>query len=132
MIKVKNSQLNNDTLSVLNQLIDLDINANAAFRLTRIIKDISSIVEDKLKVEKKIMERWVSRDENGNPVIPKDEHGKDMIGSVSISDMNAFSMEMTKLMNIENDIHHEKLNFDDLNLPTAKIKDLIKIEFLFN
>ena len=51
---VKNSQLNNETLGVLNQLIELDINASAAFRLTRIIKYLSSIVEDKLKSETKI------------------------------------------------------------------------------
>ena len=40
-IIVKNSQLNNETIQALNTLIDLDINANVAFRLTRIIKELS-------------------------------------------------------------------------------------------
>lgn len=130
--KVKNSQLNNETLGVLNQLIELDINASAAFRLTRIIKHLSSIVEDKLKLERKIYDKWIQRDENGNPVIPKDEEGNPIQGSVSIADMNAFTKEMTEFLEIENEIPFEKLNFEDLNLQTAKIKDLIKVEFLFN
>jgi hypothetical protein len=130
--KVKNSQLTNETLGVLNQLIELDINASAAFRLTRIIKHISSIVEDKLKSERKIYDKWIQRDESGNPVIPKDEQGDPIQGSVSISDMNAFTKEMTDLLEVENEIPFEKLNFEDLNLQTAKIKDLIKVEFLFN
>jgi hypothetical protein len=129
---VKNSQLNNETLGVLNQLIELDINASAAFRLTRIIKHISSIVEDKLKSEKRIYDKWIQRDEDGNPVIPKDEEGNPIQGSVSISDMNAFTKEMTEFLEIESDIPFEKLNFEDLNLQTAKIKDLIKVDFLFN
>jgi hypothetical protein len=129
---VKNSQLNNETLGVLNQLIELDINASAAFRLTRIIKYLSSIVEDKLKSEKKIYDKWIQRDEEGNPVIPMDEEGNPIQGSVSISDMTAFTKEMTEFLEIESDVPFEKLNFEDLNLQTAKIKDLIKVEFLFN
>jgi hypothetical protein len=129
---VKNSQLNNETLGVLNQLIELDINASAAFRLTRIIKYLSSIVEDKLKSEKKIYDKWIQRDEEGNPVIPMDEEGNPIPGSVSISDMTAFTKEMTEFLEIESDVPFEKLNFEDLNLQTAKIKDLIKVEFLFN
>jgi hypothetical protein len=130
--KVKNSQLSNETLGVLNQLIDLDINATAAFKLTRIIKHISSIVEDKLKSEKRIYDKWVLRDEDGNPVVPKDEEGNLIPGSVSISDINEFTKEMTELLEVENDIPFEKINFEDLDLKTAKIKDLIKVEFLFS
>lgn len=129
---VKNSQLNNETLGVLNQLIELDINASAAFRLTRIIKHLSSIVEDKLKSEKRIYDKWIQRDEEGNPVIPKDEEGNPIQGSISISDMTAFTKEMTEFLEIESEIPFEKLNFEDLNLQTAKIKDLIKVDFLFN
>lgn len=129
--KVKNSQLNNEALGVLNQLIELDINASSAFRLTRIIKYISSIVEDKLATEKRIYDKWIQRDELGNPVIPRDELGNPIPGSVSISDMQSFTKEMNDFLNIENEIPFDQINFDDLNLEVAKIKDLIKIDFLF-
>jgi hypothetical protein len=62
---VKNSQLSNEALNSLNTLIEQDINATAAFKLIRIIKFISSIVEDKVKAEKLIFDKWVQKDENG-------------------------------------------------------------------
>jgi len=40
---------------------------------------------------------------------------------------------MEELMSVENTLSHEKLNFDDLNLNSnVKVKDLLKIDFLFN
>jgi hypothetical protein len=131
-IKVKNSQLNSETIDALNKLIDLDINATIAFRLTRIIKELSSIIDDKLKMEKRILEKWAEKDTNGQVIQPKDEKGEVIQGAVNITDMDSFSKEMSELMEIENDIPFEKVSFEDLNLQTAKVKDLIKLEFLFN
>lgn len=129
---VKNSQLTDDTISALNTLIDLDIDAKSAFRLTRIIKEISSILEDKLKMEKRILEKWVQKDEQGNVLPVKDEQGNVVSGAVNITDPDSFSQEMSNLMDVENEIPFEKIKFDDLNLQTAKVKDLIKLEFLFD
>lgn len=129
---IKNSQLTNDTISALNTLIELDIKAGVAFKLTRIIKELSSIVEDKLKMEKKILEKWVERDEEGNPVIPKGQDGEPIEGTVSITNVEEFTKEMSELMEIETNLPFDKIEFDDLGLTTAKVKDLIKLEFLFN
>jgi hypothetical protein len=131
-MEVKNSQLNNDTIQSLNTLIDLDINAVSAFKLTRIIKDISEIVELKLKMEKKILEKYAEKDENGDFVRPTDQNGNLMSEAVNILDVPSFTNEMDELMNMTHNLSHDKLNFEDLNLQTAKVKDLIKLEFLFN
>jgi hypothetical protein len=131
-IVIKNSQLNDETIGALNSLIEMDINAGAAFRLTRIIKELSSIVEDKVKMEKRILDKWTEKDELGNPVQAKDELGNIIEGAVNITDPNAFTEEMSILMDSENEVSYDKLKFEDLNLQTAKIKDLIKIEFLFD
>jgi len=131
MIIVRNSQLNNDTVVALNKLVEMDINAKLAFRLMRIIKEISSLVEDKLKLEKKILERWIEKDDEGNPVQATDDSGNIIPGAVKIKDMEAFNQEMYDLMTIENEVGYEQVDFDDLKLETAKIKDLMKIEFLF-
>jgi hypothetical protein len=130
-IKVTNSQLNSDAISALNSLIEMDINAGIAFKLTRIIKEISSIVEDKLKMEKKILDKWVEKDEQGNPKVPVDSDGKNIEGAVNITNVEEFTKEMTALMSIENEIPFELIKFEDLGLTTAKVKDLIKLEFLF-
>lgn len=131
-IIIKNSQINNDTVQALNTLIELDINASVAFRLMRIIKEISSIVDDKMKMEKRILEKWVERDANGNPVAAKDEHGNTVEGAVNITNIEEFTNEMSQLMDVENEVPYDKIKFEDLNLQTAKVKDLIKLEFLFD
>lgn len=132
MIVVKNSDLGTETISALNNLIELDINATLAFKLSRIIKDISSLVEDKVKTEKKIFDKWVLKDEDGKPIVPVDEDGKILEDSVTITDVNEFTKQMEELMKIETILSHKKLDFDDMQLSTAKIKDIIKLEFLFN
>jgi len=131
-IVVKNSELNDDAIGAINQLIDMDINASTAFKLTRIIKELSSIVEDKVKMEKKILEKWTQKDEQGNVLPAKDDQGNIIEGAVNIIDPNAFTQEMSILMNTDNELPFDKINFEDLNLNTAKVKDLIKIDFLFN
>ena len=130
-IVIKNSQLTNETVAALNTLIELDINASTAFKLTRIIKELSSIVDDKLKMEKKIFDKWVEKDENGEPVVPKNEDGTPVEGAVNITNMEEFTKEMEQLMSVENEIPFDTISFEDLGLTTAKVKDLIKLDFLF-
>jgi len=132
MIVIRNSQLTNETVAALNNLIDMDINAKLAFRLMRIIKEVSSLVEDKVKLEKKIFDKYLEKDANGNPVPAMDENGNEIPGAVKITSVEDFNKEMFDLMSIENTIPYEKVNFDDLKLETVKVKDLIKIDFLFD
>ena len=129
--KIKNSQLSNESLEAINNLLDQDIDASAAFKLTRIIKFISPIVEDKLSLEKKIYNKWIQIDENGNPISAKDENGDEIPDTVLLKDVDKFSKEMSDLYEIQNEIPFDKISFDNLGLKTAKIKDLIKIDFLF-
>jgi hypothetical protein len=131
-IIVKNSQLNNEAVSALNMLIELDISASIAFKLSRIIKEISSIVDDKVKMEKRIFDKWVEKDENGNPKPALDNDGNVIEGAVNISNVDEFTKEMSQLMDIVNELPFDKIKFEDLNLQTAKVKDLIKLEFLFD
>jgi len=129
--KIKNSQLSNEALSAINNLLDADIDAVAAFKLTRIIKFISPIVEDKLKTEKKIYDKWAEKNENSEFILAKDESGQDIPDTVVLKNVDAFTKEMSDLYQVENDIPYEKLKFEDLKLQTAKVKELIKIDFLF-
>ena len=130
---IRISQLTNDVVSVLNNLIDMDIKASSAFKLMRIIKDLSVSVEFKLKSEKKILEKWSEMDINNNLVPVYDNDGNILQGAVKIINMQEFEKDMADLLNIEIDIPYDKLNFEDLGLTdTLKIKDLLKIEFIFN
>ena len=129
-IIIKNSQLGPETMESLDKLTDLDINAAIAFKLTRIIKEISSIVEDKNKMEQMIINKHSEKDEDGNPVQAKDDQGNPV--GINIKNIESFSNEMEDFMSIENEIGYDRINFEDLNLKTARVKDLMKLEFLFN
>jgi len=129
-IIIRNSQLNNETIESLNKLVDVDINASVAFKLMRIIKEISSIVEDKNKMEQMIINKHSEKDEDGKVVQAKDENGNPI--GINIKNIEDFSSEMEDFMNIENEIGYDRINFEDLNLKTARVKDLMKLEFLFN
>jgi hypothetical protein len=73
----------------------------------RIIKEISSIVEDKNKMEQMIINKHAEKDEDGKVVQTKDENGNPV--GVNIKDMDAFSDEMENLMSVENEIGYERI-----------------------
>ena len=131
-IIIRNSQLNDETITSLNKLVDVDINASVAFKLMKIIKEISSIIEDKNKMEQMIIGKYSEKDEDGNLVQPKDDKGNVIPGGVSIKNMEEFSSELEDFMSIENEIGYDRIDFEDLNLKTSRVKDLMKLEFLFN
>ncbi len=130
-IKIKNADLNLEAIHSINNLIELEISGTSAFKLSRIIKHISSIVEDKSLAEKKIFEKWVERDEFGKFIIPKNENGEVIEGAFKLTDPMKFSEEMSELMNLENELPFEKLKFNELGIESLKTKDLMKIDFLF-
>ena len=132
MMVIKNSQLDRTTIEALNILVDLDVPSKIAFQLMRIIKEISSLVEDKLKLEKKILDKYISKDENGNPLPAVDDNGNIIPNAAKINDLSKFNSEMEELNSIETELPFNKINFDDLGLTTIKVRDLIRIEFLFD
>jgi hypothetical protein len=51
-------------------------------------------------------------------------------GSVSITDVASFTKEMEELMNFENEVNFDKMNFDDLGLLTAKHYNDVRLLFI--
>ena len=132
MIKVSNSRLDTQTLEIINNFIEQKIKASAAFKLSRIIRELSSIIEDKVKQERYIFDKYCEKDEEGNIIVPNDEEGNPIPNSVKISDINAFNQEMLSLMSIENVLNHNTLSFEEIGLESASVKDIMKIDFLFD
>lgn len=132
MISVKNSQLDKQTVEALNVLLELNLPAKIAFQLMRIVKEVSSLVDDKIKLEKKILDRYMERDENGNPIPATDDQGNIIPNAAKISNISKFNDELEDLNSIESELPFEKINFEDLQLQTVRVKDLMRLEFLFN
>lgn len=131
MIVIKNSQLNNDSVTALNNLIEMDIKSTAAFRLMRVIKELSSLIEDKVRAEKRILDTYMEKDISGNPLPVYNDDGSIVDGAVKIKYMDKFQKEMEELLSLETTINVDKIKFEDLGLETVKVKDLLKIDFIF-
>jgi DNA-binding SARP family transcriptional activator len=131
MIVIKNSQLNNDAVTALNNLIEMNIKSSVAFKLMRVIKELSSLIEYKIKAEKRILETYMEKDSSGNPVPVYNDDGSTIDGAIKIKDMDKFQKEMEELLSVETSINAEKIKFEDLGLETVKVKDLLKIDFIF-
>lgn len=132
MIIVKNYDLDKSTIEALNILVDLNVPSKIAFQLMRIVKEISSLVDDKIKIEKKILDKYMEKDADGNPLPALDNDGNIIPNAARINNLNKFNEEMDELNSIETELPFEKINFEDLGLETIKVRDLIRIEFLFN
>jgi hypothetical protein len=132
MIIVKNSQLNLETVNALNLLLDLKLPTRTAFNLVKMIKEVSSLIDDKLKLEKKILERHVLRDDTGNPIMGIDQMGNPVPNTFRIKNIEDFNTEMDELNSLENQLPFDKLEIDDLNLDSISVRDLMKLEFIFN
>jgi hypothetical protein len=132
MITVKNLQLNNEVVTILTNLMNYDIKASSAFKLMRIIKELSAIIDDKLKTEKIILNKWALKDDNGEFVPVRGDDGGIIPGTITITNFSKFEEEMSDLLSVENTIPYDKINFEVLGLEdNLKIKDLLKIEFIF-
>lgn len=132
MITIKNSELDSTTVDALNVMVDLNVPSKIAFHLMRVIKEISSLVDDKIKIEKKILDKYMEKDSDGNPLPALDKDGNIIPNAARINNLHKFNEEMDELNSIETELPFEKINFEDLGIDTIRVRDLIRIEFLFN
>ena len=132
MIKIKNSQINSEVIGIINMLLDKELPASTSFKLMKIVRDLTPIIDDKSKLETKILEKWVERDSEGNVIRPYDNDGNVIPDSFRVKDVNLFNKEMFDFMDFEHELPYEKIEFESLGLDKIKPIDLLKIEFLFN
>ena len=131
MIEFKNYQLTSDVIKNLNDLIELEINASPAFKLMKIIKELSFIIECKVKTEEKIINKYLERDINNNPIPALDENGNISENMFKVKDINSFNNEMSELNETFNTLNYDKIKFEDLGLEKLKIKNFLKLDFIF-
>ena len=132
MITVKNRQLDTETISILNEIVDMDIKALAAFKLMKIIKEIDEIVKNRQESELNLVKRYAEKDEDGSIKTPLDENGNPVNGSFEVSDENKdeFNTQINELLDYENSLDFDQLKFEDLGLEKISVKKLIKLDFL--
>lgn len=132
MITVKNRQLDQETISILNEIVEMDVKALAAFRLMKIIKEVDEIVKNRQESELNLVKRYAEKEEDGSIKTPLDENGKPVNGSFEISDENKeeFNKQINELLEYENTLDFDPIKINDLGLEKISVKKLIKLDFL--
>lgn len=107
-INISNNELT-ALFSVLNKCSDVEIsNVKASYRLSKIIGALESSIKDSESFREKLLKKHSKKDEDGNPVVPKDEKGVERPGMISIENPEEFQKEL-------NAFFEEKI---DVELPT--------------
>lgn len=125
-MKLKNKQLNKETIAFINTLLDKEINAVSAFKMMRLVKTLDEIVKTKQESEVNLIKKYAEKDEDGN--IKRSEKNPE---SIDISDENveSFNKELAELNDYENEIEFEPFTIEELGLEKCSVNDLMKIEF---
>jgi hypothetical protein len=133
MITVKNRRLDTDAISILNELIELDISAVAAFKLAKIVKELDNIVTIKNEREVALIKKYAKTEEDGSIVEGKNAAGEVVPNTFEIKEGEGdeFNKEMEELLSFENEITFEQLSIEELNLDKFSAKKIMKIDFLF-
>lgn len=124
MIKVKNNRLDPETIEVINEILDMDINVVSSFRLMKIVKELDDIVKNKQKVEVNILKKYATKDEEGNI------KSGDKEGTYQIENPSEFNEQINELMQVENSVDFEPIKISDLGANKISPRKLLKIDFL--
>lgn len=136
MLTIKNYQIDQDAINVINKLIEQEMSIVAGSKLSKVILKITDIVKEKMELEAKIANHFAKKDENGKITPSKNEAGEEIEGTFEIEkdNIDKFRKEMTDLLEMEHNIDYEPFPIEDLGLSLdakMNIKDIMKISFLF-
>tara|TARA_R110000772_G_scaffold109849_2_gene213208 strand:- start:1878 stop:2357 length:480 start_codon:yes stop_codon:yes gene_type:complete len=122
MITILNSELNDDVIKSINELLDKDISPKIAFDLLRITSTLQQIVEDKNNIYNRILKKHATAD----PENPGSFRVKEELVSV-------FQKDLHDLDNIKHEFDLDKIKSEELKLEDKiKVKDLYNLKFIFD
>lgn len=132
MLHLKYSNINLDTANSLNEIISLDLPIREGVKIAKISKKINEHIEIKKDFEKKILEKYTEKDENGVMKPVKDDAGNILPNQVYITNPEAYTKDAKELEDLDIELEGEKISFEALGLDKIKPKLLIKLDWLID
>lgn len=123
-ITIKNNQLSKEVFDALDNIMEVEMDGTPAIKLTRIVKELNSLISDKEKIEKRTLDKWAKKNEEGDIIKLGDV--------VELTNKAEYESNMKSIGDMSNEIQFDKLKYEELNLKTARVKDLIKLDFIFD
>ena len=131
MIKVKNSEIVNSTVS-LRQILAKEIEIDVSFELSVVAKKLDELLTTYNESFKKLQNKYADKDDNGEMVTKEDEKTKQITISVSPENSVKLNEDIKKLQDVENtlsDVNPININrFKDVKVAPSV---LMNISYLF-
>jgi hypothetical protein len=132
MLNLKYKNINDDTNKSLNEILALDLPIKEGIKIAKISKHINTHIEIKTSFEKKILEKYAQKDENGVIKAVKDEAGNIVPNQIYISDPDGYNKELKELESQEFEIPGDMIHIDVLGLDKIKPTILLNLDWLIN
>lgn len=124
-MKIKNSVIIN-SVNPLKEIMDYpDVPIKVSFKLIKNAKKIDAILESYNEANRKLLNKYVEKDENG-------EMKRDKDGNVQISTscVNDYIRERNELLEVENDIDLEIIDAEELSIERIKPAILLALDYM--
>ena len=128
-MKITNKQVL-EAVDGLNELTELKLPVKAAFKLTKITKDLQKVIDSYNEVLKKLQEEHVQRDEEGNQIMLDDPENPN-VKRLVFSDRDAFNKAYAELLEIENEVNFSPIPVEELGDVEISSAALFKTDWLF-
>ena len=124
-MKIKNSVIING-VNPLKEIMDYpDVPIKVSFKLIKNAKKIDAVLESYNEANRKLLNKYVEKDENG-------EMKRDNDGNVQISTscVNDYIRERNELLEVENDIDLEIIDAEELSIERIKPAILLALDYM--
>lgn len=124
MSKIKVQSFNLKPLvESLSNLYERDLSIGLSYKVSKVKKAVVSHFEDFEEARNKLLQKHAEKDDNGNPVVPKDEDGNKLEGQIQVENIEDFYKDLAELGQQEIEIELATLiNLDDLEKEELKLK----------
>jgi hypothetical protein len=130
-MKIKNEVLYSDiTSDAMKELMETSMRGITSLKISKISKKLKELYIDLNNVIKTIRDKHCAKDEEGKPIYKKDEDGNDILDTILIKDVKAFTEEMNEVMSVENEIDVETIKIKELEDVNIKPKTLSILDWL--
>lgn len=123
-MKLKNKVII-DAVPALNSLSETKLPVKTSYIVAKNISELSKLLEDINKIKDGIIDKWMEKDKNGNPIKSGEQEG-----SFKLKKDNKYHKEMEELFEIENEVKITKVKLDDLGDIDISPGTLISLDWM--
>lgn len=126
-MKIKNGVILDSTKALKELMENPEIPIKTSFKLIKNVKKIDLILESCNEANKKLLEKYGEKNEDGTLKIDKDNNAK-----IPMEHMGDYLKERTELLNTENDIDIDTITVEELSIERIKPAILMAIDYMID